>query len=191
MTSLSSVRTRVRLFNVAVHGSLVLHEICRSSDLVNTCYQDLQRLIEFCSEHVAFLTSRDDILSHVNGIIDTASNVLSAACQVLERFRTGTRRGSKTSLHMRIEWLTTGSHEFRNLEPVIRQHHAAVLTELGSLRSMAMAPPPEWEELDDGKENTTRHSNDAMERAVFDNLALLGDIIGDSFAGIQRPRHVR
>lgn len=184
MKRLSGVRSSLRLFNIAVDGNLVLHEIQRSVDLANTCYRDLQRLIALRNEHLRLLESHDvGLLRRVDEAIARARRSVTDACRIVERFRPGVQHGNstRTPLHMRIEWLTSNSSEFHKLEPVIRQHHAEVLAELDSLRAVASRPLPSESRK---HIEATRHIAGPAEKEVFDNLALLGDIIGDGFAGI-------
>jgi len=184
MKRLSGVRSSLRLFNIAVDGNLVLHEIQRSVDLANTCYRDLQRLIALRNEHLRLLESHDvGLLRRVDEAIARARRSVTDACRIVERFRPGVQHGNstRTPLNMRIEWLTSNSSEFHKLEPVIRQHHAEVLAELDSLRAVASRPLPSESRK---HIEATRHIAGPAEKEVFDNLALLGDIIGDGFAGI-------
>lgn len=150
-------------------------DVRRSLELVRTCDRDLQHLVELRNECLARLERRPLVLARVHSVIEAARAGLDEACAVVERLRPGTHGGGGgggVPLASRVAWVLVDSAEFRSLEPVVGRHHDAVLAELNFLRSIAMlAPVPEAVQ---------------RETPVFDNVALLGDILGDlSVGGVQ------
>lgn len=147
-------------------------DVRRSLELVRTCDKDLQHLIELRNECLPRLERRPLVLARVHSIIEAAQAGLEEACAIVERCRPEAHSG-RTPLASRVAWLLVDSGEFRNLEPIVSRHHDAVLAELNFLRNIAMlAPVPE------GKKEEGRCVVQ-KEAPVFDNVALLGDILGD------------
>ncbi|KAJ4325552.1 hypothetical protein N0V84_003430 [Fusarium piperis] len=145
-------------------------DVRRSLELVRTCDKDLQHLIELRNECLPRLERRPLVLARVHSIIEAAQAGLEEACAIVERCRPEAHSG-RTPLASRVAWLLVDSGEFRNLEPIVSRHHDAVLAELNFLRNIAMlAPVPEA-----SKERCVVQK----EAPVFDNIALLGDILGD------------
>ncbi|KAM0427274.1 hypothetical protein ACHAPT_007707 [Fusarium lateritium] len=147
-------------------------DVRRSLELVRTCDKDLQHLIELRNECLPRLERRPLVLARVHSIIEAAQVGLEEACAIVERCRPDAHSG-KTRLASRVAWMLVDSGEFRNLEPIVSRHHDAVLAELNFLRQIAMLAPVPEASREDGVCRVQK------EAPVFDNLALLGDILGD------------
>ncbi|KAH7126110.1 hypothetical protein EDB81DRAFT_663142 [Dactylonectria macrodidyma] len=167
-----SINPLRRLTNLTIEYDQVPSEIRSCLELVRTCNKDLQLLIELRNEHLALLEQQTETLDRVNSIIEAAHVGLSEACEVVERCRPGAHRG-KTPFRNRMKWILGDSLQFRNHEPVISRHHSAVLAELIFVRQMAL-----WSPVADQQKAIESRS---IEKAplVFDNIALLGDFMGD------------
>ncbi|XEV06588.1 hypothetical protein FSHL1_011875 [Fusarium sambucinum] len=151
----------------------VPNDIRRSLELVRTCDSDLQHLIELRNDCLPLLQRRPKVLQRVHTIIESAQNGLQEVCEIVERCRPENDRGSRTTFSKRMAWVLVESSEFRSQEPIVSRHHAAVLAELNFLRQIAlMAPIAEPEERKEKR-------GIVKEATVFDNVALLGDLLGD------------
>ncbi|EEU45824.1 uncharacterized protein NECHADRAFT_78715 [Fusarium vanettenii 77-13-4] len=147
-------------------------DVRRSLELVRTCDKDLQHLIELRNECLPRLERRPLVLARVHSIIEAAQAGLEEACAIVERCRPEAHSG-KTPFASRVAWLLVDSGEFRNLEPIVSRHHDAVLAELNFLRNIAMLAPVPEVSKEEGRCVVQK------EAPVFDNIALLGDILGD------------
>ncbi|RSL93495.1 hypothetical protein CDV31_014698 [Fusarium ambrosium] len=147
-------------------------DVRRSLELVRTCDKDLQHLIELRNECLPRLERRPLVLARVHSIIEAAQAGLEEACAIVERCRPEAHSG-RTPLSSRVAWLLVDSGEFRNLEPIVSRHHDAVLAELNFLRNIAMLAPVPEASKEEGRCVVQK------EAPVFDNIALLGDILGD------------
>ncbi|KAH7177838.1 hypothetical protein DER46DRAFT_621583 [Fusarium sp. MPI-SDFR-AT-0072] len=142
-------------------------------ELVRTCDSDLQHLIELRHECLHLLQRRPKVLARVHNIIESAQRGLQEVCEIVERCRPEADRGGKTTFSKRMAWVLVDASEFKSQEPIVSRHHAAVLAELNFLRQIALlAPVPETVKV---KEKCGVRD----EAAVFDNVALLGDLLGD------------
>lgn len=159
-----------------LHNARLPGSIQRSLELVRTCHQDLQYLIDLRDENLEFLQTQPKILHRLNLVIAAAHHGLVDACRIVEKFRPEPR-GGKTSFHSRVEWVFADSSEFRSQEPVISRHHASVLTELNFLRQLVLLPVVQAG-LGNGKQPSLTKA-DAKTIADFENMALLGDLMGD------------
>ncbi|RKK24952.1 hypothetical protein BFJ65_g2871 [Fusarium oxysporum f. sp. cepae] len=109
------------------------------------------------------------------------SNRLQEVCEIVERCRPEADRGGKTTFSKRMAWVLVDASEFKSQEPIVSRHHAAVLAELNFLRQIALlAPVPEPVKV---KEKCGVRD----EAAVFDNVALLGDLLGDVTGKLKSP----
>ncbi|GKU00407.1 hypothetical protein FLAG1_00325 [Fusarium langsethiae] len=151
----------------------VPNDIRRSLELVRTCDSDLQHLIELRNDCLSLLKRRPKVLQRVHTIIESAQKGLQEVCEIVERCRPENDRGSRTTFSKRMAWVLVESSEFKSQEPIVSRHHAAVLTELNFLRQIAlMAPIAEPEEREEKR-------GIVKDATVFDNVALLGDLLGD------------
>ncbi|KAM0409308.1 hypothetical protein ACHAPD_011475 [Fusarium lateritium] len=152
----------------------VPNDIRRSLELVRTCDSDLQHLIELRNDCLPLLQRRPKVLQRVHTIIESAQNGLQEVCEIVERCRPENDRGSRTTFSKRMAWVLVESSEFRSQEPIVSRHHAAVLAELNFLRQIALMAPIA------GPEERKEKRGIVKEATVFDNVALLGDLLGDT-----------
>ena len=151
----------------------VPNDIRRSLELVRTCDSDLQHLIELRNDCLRLLQRRPKVLQRVHTIIESAQKGLQEVCEIVERCRPESDRGTRTTFSKRMAWVLVESSEFKSQEPIVSRHHAAVLAELNFLRQIALMAPVAEQEKREEKKGIVK------EAAVFDNVALLGDLLGD------------
>ncbi|RGP69845.1 hypothetical protein FLONG3_7671 [Fusarium longipes] len=151
----------------------VPNDIRSSIELVRTCDSDLQHLIELRNDCLPLLERRPKVLQRVHTIIESAQKGLQEVCEIIERCRPENDRGTRTKFSKRMAWIVVESSEFKTQEPIVSRHHAAVLAELNFLRQIALMAPITGAEKREEKRGVVK------EAAVFDNVALLGDILGD------------
>ncbi|KAJ4024035.1 hypothetical protein NW766_000265 [Fusarium irregulare] len=151
----------------------VPNDIRRSLELVRTCDSDLQHLIELRNDCLPLLQRRPKVLQRVHTIIESAQKGLQEVCEIVERCRPENDRGTRTTFSKRMAWVLVESSEFKSQEPIVSRHHAAVLAELNFLRQIALMAPVSEPEKREEKKGIVK------EAAVFDNVALLGDLLGD------------
>ncbi|KAL7766152.1 hypothetical protein ACKLNR_004068 [Fusarium oxysporum f. sp. zingiberi] len=169
------------LLTWALDHDQVPNDIRRSLELVRTCDSDLQHLIELRHECLHLLQRRPKVLARVHNIIESAQRGLQEVCEIVERCRPEADRGGKTTFSKRMAWVLVDASEFKSQEPIVSRHHAAVLAELNFLRQIALlAPVPEPVKV---KEKCGVRD----EAAVFDNVALLGDLLGDVTGKLKIP----
>ncbi|KAF7554375.1 hypothetical protein G7Z17_g2977 [Cylindrodendrum hubeiense] len=167
--SLNPIR---HLATLIIEYDQVPNEVRCCLELVRTCDQDLQRLIQLRNEHLVLLEKQPEALERVNNIIEGAHNGLVEVCEIVERCRPEAHQG-KTPFRNRVKWIFVDSMQFHNQEPVISRHHAAVLAELNFVRQIVLwAPMAEQQKIQESQ---------PIEKAlpVFDNIALLGELMGD------------
>ncbi|SCV55224.1 uncharacterized protein FFB14_14011 [Fusarium fujikuroi] len=182
---LKAIHASFNLLTWALDHDQVPNDIRRSLELVRTCDSDLQHLIELRQECLHLLQRRPKVLERVHSIIESAQRGLQEVCEIVERCRPEADRGGKTTFSKRMAWVLVDASEFKSQEPIVSRHHAAVLAELNFLRQIALlAPVPE-----PVKVKEKRGVRD--EAAVFDNVALLGDLLGDATASIRKPQIVQ
>ncbi|KAF7554292.1 hypothetical protein G7Z17_g3032 [Cylindrodendrum hubeiense] len=167
-----SINPLRRLTSLTIEYDQVPDEIRCCLELVRTCNQDLQRLIELRNEHLALLEKQPDALERVNNIIGAAHKGLAEICEVVEKCRPEANRG-KTPFRNRMKWIFGDSTQFRNQEPVISRHHATVLAELNFVRQVAL-----WAPIADQQRVSESQTAEAP-LPVFNNIGLLGDLMGD------------
>ncbi|KAM0431468.1 hypothetical protein ACHAPT_005446 [Fusarium lateritium] len=143
--------------------------IRHSIELVRTCYHDVQHLIELRQTYLSLLEKQPFVLERVNFIISAATKELAEVCAILERCRPEEHRG-RTSFLYRFQWIFFEEKEIRAHEPVMARQHASVLAELNFLRQMVLLTP-----MGDGK---IEPGGKRKETICFDNVLLLGDLIG-------------
>ena len=123
--------------NPAADDGRIAKEIRRCLELVQTCHQDLQHLIDLRNEHLKLLEAAPRrILDRINRVIDSANQGLVEGRRIVEKCRPKAHRGMKMTLHSRLQWVLCSSVDFRGQEPVIIRHNAAVLAELNYLRQI-------------------------------------------------------
>ncbi|KAF4979512.1 hypothetical protein FZEAL_4280 [Fusarium zealandicum] len=169
---LLAIRATYYFLTWALDHGQVPNEIRRSLELVRTCDHDLQHLIELRHECLPLLQRRPMVLRRADLIIKAAQAGLAEACELVERCRPEAH-GGKTPLSNQMAWMLVDSSEFRGQEAVISRHHAAVLAELSFLRQIALLAPV------GNSSEVEQHRGARQDVAVFDNVALLGDILGD------------
>ncbi|KAM0086567.1 hypothetical protein ACKRZS_000989 [Fusarium odoratissimum] len=170
---LKAIHASFNLLTWALDHDQVPNDIRRSLELVRTCDSDLQHLIELRHECLHLLQRRPKVLARVHNIIESAQRGLQEVCEIVERCRPEADRGGKTTFSKRMAWVLVDASEFKSQEPIVSRHHAAVLAELNFLRQIALlAPVPEPVKV---KEKCGVRD----EATVFDNVALLGDLLGD------------
>ncbi|KAJ4254952.1 hypothetical protein NW762_009752 [Fusarium torreyae] len=168
----------------ALDHDQVPNDIRRSLELVRTCDADLQHLIELRNECLPLLKRRPKVLQRVHSIIEAAQKGLEEVCEIVERCRPEAHQGGKTPLSSCMAWVLVDASEFRSQEPIVSQHHAAVLAELNFLRQIALLVPISEPVKVQEKRGVQR---DAV---VFDNVALLGDILGDFTVPVKKEKEV-
>ncbi|KAF5255287.1 hypothetical protein FANTH_33 [Fusarium anthophilum] len=179
---LKAIHASFNLLTWALDHDQVPNDIRRSLELVRTCDSDLQHLIELRQECLHLLQRRPKVLDRVHNIIESAQRGLQEVCEIVERCRPEADRGGKTTFSKRMAWVLVDASEFKSQEPIVSRHHAAVLAELNFLRQIALlAPVPEPVRVKDkcGVRDDT---------AVFDNVALLGDLLGGMTGKLNIPR---
>lgn len=178
---LKAIHASFNLLTCALDHDQVPNDIRRSLELVRTCDSDLQHLIELRQECLHLLQRRPRVLERVHNIIESARRGLQEVCEIVERCRPETDRGGKTTFSKCMAWVLVDASEFKSQEPIVSRHHAAVLAELNFLRQIALlAPVPETVRAED-------KCGVREEAAVFDNVALLGDLLGDVTAHTKKP----
>ncbi|KAF4948763.1 hypothetical protein FGADI_9418 [Fusarium gaditjirri] len=178
---LRAVHSSFNLLTWALDHDQVPNDIRRSLELVRTCDSDLQHLIELRHECLHLLQRRPKVLDRVHKIIESAQRGLQEVCEIVERCRPEAERGGKTTFSKRMAWVLVDASDFKSQEPIVSRHHAAVLAELNFLRQIALlAPVPEPTKV---KEKCSVRD----EAAVFDNVALLGDLLGDATGKLNIP----
>ncbi|KAF9767022.1 hypothetical protein IL306_000465 [Fusarium sp. DS 682] len=180
---LKAIHASFNLLTWALDHDQVPNDIRRSLELVRTCDSDLQHLIELRNECLPLLQRRPKVLHRVHTIIESAQRGLQEVCEIVERCRSEADRGGKTTFSKRMAWILVDASEFKSQEPIVSRHHAAVLAELNFLRQISLlAPvsePARVMEKYGVKEDAT----------VFDNIALLGDFLGDIAGKLKNPYH--
>ncbi|KID97347.1 hypothetical protein MAJ_06722, partial [Metarhizium majus ARSEF 297] len=137
MKGLAPPQPSLRPSNPDAEDGRVAKEIRRCLELVQTCHQDLQHLIDLRNEHLKLLEAAPQrILDRINRVIDSANQGLVEGRRIVEKCRPKAHRGMKMTLHNRLEWVLRSSVDFRGQEPVIIRHNAAVLAELNYLRQI-------------------------------------------------------
>ncbi|KAF5615221.1 hypothetical protein F52700_13515 [Fusarium sp. NRRL 52700] len=187
---LKAIHASFNLLTWALDHGQVPNDIRRSLELVRTCDSDLQHLMELRQECLHLLQRRPKVLERVHNIIESAQRGLQEVCEIVERCRPESARGGKTTFSKRMAWVLVDASEFKSQEPIVSRHHAAVLAELNFLRQIALlAPVPEPARVEE-------KCSVRDEAAVFDNFALLGDLLGDmtvcvTLAPTKRPPTVQ
>ncbi|KAF5720809.1 hypothetical protein FMUND_3980 [Fusarium mundagurra] len=178
---LKAIHASFNLLTWALDHDQVPNDIRRSLELVRTCDSDLQHLIELRQECLHLLQRRPKVLDRVHNIIESAQRGLQEVCEIVERCRPEAERGVKTTFSKRMAWVLVDASEFKSQEPIVSRHHAAVLAELNFLRQIALLAPVT---------ETVRAEEKCGvrdEAAVFDNVALLGDLLGDVTGKLNIP----
>jgi hypothetical protein len=170
---IKAIHVSYNLLSWALDHDQVPNDIRRSLELVRTCDADLQHLIELRNDCLPLLQRRPKVLHRVHCIIESAQKGLTEVCEIVERCRPETDRGTRTRFSKQMAWVLVDSSEFKNQEPIVSRHHAAVLAELNFLRQVAlMAPVSEPEKVQE-------RCGIQSDLPVFDSVALLGDMLGD------------
>ncbi|TID02601.1 hypothetical protein CH35J_004106 [Colletotrichum higginsianum] len=168
----ASLHATYQLLRFSVDVDHAPSQVRQSLDLVQTCYRDLQHLIEIRNECLPFLRQTPIVLNRVNDIIETAGQGLVEVCRIVEKRRPDANKG-KVPLRDRMAWVLFDSVEFRGHEPTISRHHASVLAEMTFLRHAALLAPQIQQQQ--------RKPAEAVEikggSEIFHNVALLGGLM--------------
>ncbi|WQF75880.1 hypothetical protein CDEST_00894 [Colletotrichum destructivum] len=183
----ASLHAAYQLLRFSVDVDHAPSQVRQSLELVQTCYRDLQHLIEIRNECLPFLRQTPIVLNRVNDIIETAGQGLVEVCSIVEKRRPDTNKG-KMPLRDRMAWLLFDSVEFRGHEPTISRHHASVLAEMTFLRHAALLAP----QIQQQKQQQQRKPDEAGEikggSEIFHNVALLGGLMSQ-MAFTANPSH--
>jgi hypothetical protein len=152
-------------------------------ELVRTCHNDLQHLIELRNENIMLLESRPKILERMNQIIENAHNGLLEVCRIVEKCRPEAHDG-KTAFMSRVAWIFVDSNEFKTQESLISRQHSAVIAELNFLRQLVLMGPI----LSEARDLSTDKGSKVAEKSVkdasaFTNIGLLGEMMGSIKSG--------
>ncbi|KAL6406862.1 hypothetical protein AUP68_09672 [Ilyonectria robusta] len=169
------------LATLAVEYDQVPNEVRCCLELLRTCDQDLQRLIELRNEHLVLLEKQPEALDRVNKIIEAAQTGLVEVCEIVEKCRPEAHRG-KTPFRNRMKWIFVDSMLFRNQEPVISRHHTSVLAELIFVRQIVL-----WAPVAEQQKKIEQSQSIEKSPPVFENIALLGELMGDVSASNHSP----
>ncbi|KAH7129546.1 hypothetical protein B0J13DRAFT_679227 [Dactylonectria estremocensis] len=174
MDPLTGLRMTYYLVLFGIDIAQVPSTVRHSLELVRTCYQDAQHLIELRQTYLSLLEKRPIVLERVNSIIAAATAGLAEVCAIVEKCRPEAHNG-KTRFRNRLEWIFVDEKEFHAQESMISRHHASVLAEMNFLRQIALLAPVVDEKSDDGGKK--------KESRLFDNVALFGDLLGGTSSG--------
>ncbi|KAH7123081.1 hypothetical protein EDB81DRAFT_766031 [Dactylonectria macrodidyma] len=174
MDPLTGLRMTYYLVLFGIDVAQVPSTVRHSLELVRTCYQDAQHLIELRTTYLSLLEKRPIVLERVNSIIAAATAGLAEVCAIVEKCRPEAHNG-KTGFRNRLEWIFVDEKEFRAQETMISRHHASVLAEMNFLRQIALLAPVVDEKSDGGEKK--------KETRLFDNVALFGDLLGGTSSG--------
>ncbi|KAH6886260.1 hypothetical protein B0T10DRAFT_550047 [Thelonectria olida] len=169
MDPFNALRATYYLVLFGIDIAQVPSSVRHSLELVRTCYADVQHLIELRQTYLSLLEKRPPVLERVNTIITAATNGLVEVCAIVEKCRPEANKG-RVPFRQRVEWIFFDEKEIRAQEPVISRHHASVLAELNFLRQIALFAPV--------GASDDKTSQKPEERKVFDNVALMGDLMG-------------
>ncbi|KAH6871411.1 hypothetical protein B0T10DRAFT_500556 [Thelonectria olida] len=147
-------------------------------ELVRTCDHDLQHLIQLRTEHARLLERHSGAIKRIDGIIKAARKALKDVCKLVENCRPEAHEG-RTPLRNKLRWVLVDSRDFEHQEPGIRRHHAAILAELIFIRRVAVMASSSKQFRNRDMERKKQLGLAAKPSQVFENLTLLGDIIGD------------
>lgn len=177
MGNIFSIRSSSRLINAAADGEYAADEMRSSFQLVQTCHQDLQNLVELRNMQMYLLKGMPKALQKVNYTIQASHKSLAEARHIVDKCRAETKVvESKPSLRRRVKWVTHYSTQFQSHEPSIRHHQHEVLLELSFLRQLVATEPR-------CDEDTTRNEGDdnfhTKESAAFEDAELLNDLMGE------------
>ncbi|GKT50425.1 uncharacterized protein ColSpa_10606 [Colletotrichum spaethianum] len=170
MDPLSVLRASYYIVLFGIELEQVPYEVKISLELVRTCHADLQYLIEIRNELLNLLTRRPKVLERVNNIIEAAHKGLAEVCEIVEKCRPQANNG-RTPFRSRISWILLDSARFREQKAIVSHHHASVLAELNFLRQIALLAPATEDNMD-----SKGRAKKPMQ--AFDNIALLGDLMG-------------
>jgi len=146
-------------------------------ELVRTCHTDLCDLIDMRNEYLPLLETHPKILDRMNGVISKAYKNLRDVCHLVEKCRPVTG-STKTTFRQRLVWVLVDSSTFKQYEPVISRDHSTVLAEFNLLRHLAMNSGTSGVQSESARFNG--ESNPVAYRPTFDNIEILGDIMGGS-----------
>ncbi|PHH79471.1 hypothetical protein CDD80_4698 [Ophiocordyceps camponoti-rufipedis] len=175
----SRVVVEAGLVKLSDQSSQIPSKIRRSLQLVQACTQDLQHLIQLRNDNISVLQAKPLDLNRVNSVIGQANSGLAEARRIVEKFRPEAHPRGKTPLRKRLAWVLGDSTEFQSQLPVISRHHATVLAEINHVRQLAL-----WASPSRGK--GVEAGTGAETADEFDNLLLLGDLIGDDVSVLSK-----
>lgn len=185
MDPLNALRASYYIILFGIELDQVPYQVRSSLELVRTCHADLQYLIELRNELLFLLQRRPKVLERVNNIIEAAHKGLVEVCGIVEKCRPQANKG-KTPFMSRVSWILWDSAHFQGQESVISRHHASVLAEMNFLREIALLAPT----IHDKTDETPSQEKPSQ---IFDNVALLGDLMGEvtisNARGVSSSKH--
>lgn len=155
--------------NAAEDPAQAQSRVNHSLELIRTCDQDLQLLIQLRSDNLTLLEKQQTELQRVNQVIEKAHEGLAEARRIVATCRPRSVGGNPL-LRQRMRWRLVDSKEFHSFEPVISRQNAAVLHEANLLRQ-----PGRWGS-GGGKDNGSRGTGPVQK---IDNIELLGGLLGN------------
>lgn len=179
-----SVNSLRQMANLAKEYSQVSNRVQRYAELIQKCNDDLRHLIRLRHDHAVVLEKKLGTLDHIDDIISNAHTSLDNLTRLLEACRPPERHGEETSFRNKVKWILVHLPDFQDQQPALRRVHDHVLQELDLLRQTiimssfdeqsAVKKKPQIEL----EENRAQHTDITMP-PVFENLALLNDLMGD------------
>ncbi|KAK4466747.1 hypothetical protein QBC42DRAFT_293245 [Cladorrhinum samala] len=175
--AVGSLKAAYNLVLFGIKLDQVPSAVRRCLELVRVCHYDLQDLIKLRNESLPLLETKPAVLERVNTIIESAHKGLLEVCQLVEKLRPAAHDGH-TPLMSRIEWLFFDASEFTSQEPLISRQHSSVIAELNFLRNLVLLTPLLSDVVNRDKGKTPDSNNASRDKAKWDNLALLDEMLG-------------
>ncbi|KAI5460102.1 hypothetical protein BGZ63DRAFT_265118 [Mariannaea sp. PMI_226] len=174
-TSISRIR---QMATFAAEYDQVPEQIRCSLELVRTCDHDLQQLIQLRNDHTALLRRESGAIDSIDKTIEAARRSLERIFRLVESCRPEAHDG-KTPFRNKLKWALVDSLDFQVEEPVLRRRHATVLAEASYVQQVIQAAIIERAAMRAREERQKHPVTDVTTPTVFENLNLLGDIMGD------------
>lgn len=175
--AVGSLKAAYHLVLFGIKLDQVPSAVRRCLELVRVCHYDLQDLIKLRNESLPLLETKLAVLERVNTIIESAHKGLLEVCQLVEKLRPAAHDGH-TPLMSRFEWLFFDASEFTSQEPLISRQHSSVIAELNFLRNLVLLTPLLNDATNRDKGKGPDSNNGSRDKAKWDNLALLDEMLG-------------